>query len=258
MRRTAETCAALAMLDGPLYERRMDPAIAATCVGRGVIVVENDPLARGIIRAVLQYAKQQVFLAADGLEAVILATELKARLVLLDIEMPRLNGLLACEAIRAQPGYADVPIIMLTGHADDRVRRAAQRLGATDFITKPFRPDTLLARLEVYLDAPVRALRGVFHDVPAQPLSLRTIGTDDDSDCLGGRVEIDATYPNAPHPPLKGLRHNLNGIFFYAGVPSRLVRKWLGYAQFSAITIGSDVIDSEAMDVAGRKLDVRD
>jgi len=242
----AETCAALVMLDGPLYERRMDPAVGSDGIGHGVIVVENDPLARGIIRAVLRYAKQPVFLAADGIEAVILATQLRARLVLLDIGMPRLNGLLACEAIRAQPGYSGVPIIMLTGYSDERMHRAAQRLGATDFITKPFRPDALLARLEIYLDAPVRALRGVFIDVPAQEPSLEAIMANDDGDSLrGGWAKMQALRSDAPHAPLKGLRHTLGGVFLYAGVPPRLVQKWLGFAKLSPVAIGLDAAPSK-------------
>jgi len=120
--------------------------------GNGVIVGENDTLMRGVIRSVLVHVDQQVFPAADGLEAVILARQFRARLVLLDIGMPRLNGLLACEAIRALTGYARVPIVMLTAYDDGRIREAARRLGANDFITKPFRPDLLLARLAGYLD----------------------------------------------------------------------------------------------------------
>jgi DNA-binding response OmpR family regulator len=119
--------------------------------GTGVIVGENDTLMRGIIRSVLMHVEPQVFPAANGLEAVVLARQFKARLVLLDIAMPHLNGLLACEAIRALPGYADVPVVMLTGYDDGRLRQAALRLGARDFITKPFRPDLLLARLAPYL-----------------------------------------------------------------------------------------------------------
>ena len=148
-------------------------------VSNGVILGENDSLMRGIIRSVLLYAEQQAFMAADGLEAVALARQFKARLVLLDIGMPRLNGLLACEAIRALPGYADVPIIMLTGYDDERIRKAAQRLGANEFLTKPFRPDVLLARLAVYLDIPTKAL-------PAAP----SVGSDDGSGFPAGRVQV--------------------------------------------------------------------
>ena len=69
-------------------------------IANGVIVAENDALVRAIIRSVLVGADQQVFPAADGLEALDLARQFKARLVLLDIGMPRFNGLEACKAIR--------------------------------------------------------------------------------------------------------------------------------------------------------------
>ncbi len=120
-------------------------------ISHGVILAENDAQVRAIVRSVLVAAEQQVFPAVDGLEAVHLARQFKARLVLLDVGMPRLNGLQACEAIRALPNYADVPIVMLTGYGNEQVRQAAQRVGANDFITKPFRPDVLLARLANFL-----------------------------------------------------------------------------------------------------------
>jgi DNA-binding response OmpR family regulator len=118
----------------------------------GVIVAENDALFSRIIRAVLEQAGLRVFLAADGNEAVTFARQFKARLVLLDIGMPNLNGLMACEEMRLLPGYAQVPIVMLTGYTDERMRQAALQLGANDFITKPFPPDALMARLAGYLD----------------------------------------------------------------------------------------------------------
>jgi CheY-like chemotaxis protein len=139
-------------------------APSATPIGalaNGVILAENDGLMRSVIRSVLVRAEQQVFPVADGLEAVALARQFRARLVMLDVAMPRLDGLQTCEAIRALPGYADVPIVMLTGYDDAPTRQAALRLGANEFITKPFRPYLLLARLSTYLDLPA-------HMVPAE------------------------------------------------------------------------------------------
>ena len=72
-------------------------------IADAVIVAENDALYSGIIRTMLENADQQVFLAVDGNEAVALARKFEARLVLLDIGMPKLNGLMACEAIRLLP-----------------------------------------------------------------------------------------------------------------------------------------------------------
>lgn len=116
-----------------------------------ILLGENDPDMRSIIRSILVQADLGVFLAADGNEAVSLAREMPARLVLLDIGMPHMNGLLACHAIRALPGYAHVPIIILTGYTDARMREAAKQVGADDFITKPFRSNDLLRRLGQHL-----------------------------------------------------------------------------------------------------------
>jgi CheY-like chemotaxis protein len=129
-------------------------------MGHGVILAENDAVLRGVIRSVLAPAKQQIFAAADGVEAVNLARQFKARLVLLDIGMPNLNGLLALEAIRALPEYEEVPIVMLTCHSDSRLRRAARKLGANDFITKPFQTNDLISRLADHLGLPPMALSG--------------------------------------------------------------------------------------------------
>jgi CheY-like chemotaxis protein len=128
-------------------------------IANGVILAENDSLMRSVIRSILLRAELQVFPVANGMEAVAMARQFVARLVLLDVAMPMLNGLLACQAIRSLPGYAATPIMMLTGYDDDRIRGAALRLGASDFITKPFRPDVLLARLARHVDLPAGLLQ---------------------------------------------------------------------------------------------------
>jgi DNA-binding response OmpR family regulator len=188
-------------------------------IANGVILAENDALMRGIVRALLLRAEQQVFPVGNGAEAVTLAHHFRARLVLLDIAMPRLNGLLACEAIRALPDYAEVPIVMLTGYDDERLRLAAQRVGATDFIVKPFQPNALLARLAAYLDmsAPARlaaaaagndALLGVQGQVwrghEAPPAAMG------DHAQAGDRLLVWNTHA-APGPELDEHSHLVNG-----------------------------------------------
>ena len=126
-------------------------------ISNSVLLAENDPQMRALVRAVLLNAKQLVFPAADGLEAVELARQFKPGVILLDIAMPRLNGLEACRTIRGLPGQADVPILMLTAHAETAMVRMARKLGATDVIAKPFRPNDLLARLAPWLDIPDRS-----------------------------------------------------------------------------------------------------
>jgi DNA-binding response OmpR family regulator len=166
---------------------------------QGLIFGENDPLMRGIVRSVLLQTGHNVFLAADGMEAISLARRLQARLVLLDIGMPRLNGMLACQAIRKLPGYTDVPIVMLTGYDDTRMRQAARLVGADDFITKPFRPDQLLARLMVHLDTPA----------PARAAALTALGRG--PECPGSHVwnTIQPTIAGGDSPELLSGREML-------------------------------------------------
>jgi DNA-binding response OmpR family regulator len=156
-------------------------------LNNGVIVAENDSQMRSLIRSMLIHSGQQVFPAVDGLEALAFARQFKARLVLLDIAMPRLNGIQACEAIRKVPGYHDVPIVILTGHDDGRLRAAARRNGAMEFLTKPFRPDLLMARLARYLSIPPEARQA---GRAADPVADAT---------LGGRAVVWTT--KQPRPP---------------------------------------------------------
>jgi two-component system chemotaxis response regulator CheY len=117
----------------------------------GVIVADNDSAIRGVLRSMLAGVGQNVFVAATGEEAIAFAWNVQARLVVLDLNMPGLNGLLACERIRAMPGHAHTPIAILTAHDSEAARRAAERVGATLFVAKPFQPTSLLKALAPYL-----------------------------------------------------------------------------------------------------------
>jgi DNA-binding response OmpR family regulator len=115
--------------------------------GGGIIVVDNDALIRDLLRSMLVNEGYSVFLAADGEEALSFAHRIRAQLVVLDLNMPKLNGFRTCEAMRSLPGYAHVPIVILTVYDGWDAREAARRIGATEFISKPFRADVLLQRL---------------------------------------------------------------------------------------------------------------
>jgi len=72
-------------------------------------------------------------------------------MILLDIQMPEMNGFEALERLKANPTYADIPVIFLTGYIDDDIKTRSQKLGAADIITKPFSASALLERIETYL-----------------------------------------------------------------------------------------------------------
>jgi CheY-like chemotaxis protein len=80
------------------------------------------------------------------------ATQTLASLVLLDLRMPRMDGIQACRLIRELPRYAAVPIVILTVFDDDAVRQRALRAGATSFIPKPFSRGGLLAAINPLID----------------------------------------------------------------------------------------------------------
>jgi len=113
-----------------------------------VLVADDDTDLRELIAFTLAQASYLVIKANDGVAAVRLFTEESPDLVVLDINMPGLSGFQACEAIRAR---SRVPVMMLTvrGEEEDLVR--ALELGADDYLTKPFSPRTLLARIRALL-----------------------------------------------------------------------------------------------------------
>jgi DNA-binding response OmpR family regulator len=113
-----------------------------------VLVADDDAELRELIAFTLSQAGYLVIKAGDGSAAVRLFAEESPDLVVLDINMPGLSGFQACEAIRAR---SRVPVMMLTvrGEEEDLVR--ALGLGADDYLTKPFSPRTLLARVRALL-----------------------------------------------------------------------------------------------------------
>jgi len=72
-------------------------------------------------------------------------------MILLDIEMPEMNGFEALQRLKSLPSYANIPVIFLTGYLDDAIKARSRELGAADIITKPFAASVLLERIAAYL-----------------------------------------------------------------------------------------------------------
>jgi CheY-like chemotaxis protein len=112
---------------------------------RVVLIVDDDPFIRRLIVTTLEGVS--AFLlheACDGEEAVQTARREGPRLVFLDVDMPRLDGIEACRQMRCEPVMAGAKIVMLTATAEDSVRARAAEAGADRFLTKPFSPLDLL------------------------------------------------------------------------------------------------------------------
>ena len=116
-----------------------------------ILVADDNAENRAVARATLEDEGYDVLLAADGEQAVAAFSERAPDSVLLDIQMPKMDGVAACREIRALPGGRDVPIVFLTALRDVDTFDRAQLAGGDDFMTKPYRPTELVVRVEAAL-----------------------------------------------------------------------------------------------------------
>ncbi|HEX5060868.1 MAG TPA: response regulator [Kofleriaceae bacterium] len=119
--------------------------------GRAVLVVDDNAENRALAEATLEDEGYRVVLANDGEQAVAAFTRESPECILMDIRMPVLDGIGACERIRALPGGEAVAIIFLTAQRDVETFDRALAAGGDDFITKPFRPSELVVRVQTAL-----------------------------------------------------------------------------------------------------------
>ncbi|HET7322292.1 MAG TPA: response regulator [Longimicrobiaceae bacterium] len=113
-----------------------------------ILVADDEPHIGRIVQMKLERGDYDVTLVPDGRAAVeLLESDTPVDLVLLDIMMPYLSGLDVLERLRQLPHRKQLPAIMLTAKGQETDRARALELGATDFLTKPFSPNKLLARI---------------------------------------------------------------------------------------------------------------
>ncbi len=138
-----------------------------------VLVVDDEKLLVKGIKFNLENDGYEVITGADGVEAVELAAKEAVDLVVLDLMMPRMDGLEACQKIRE---FSDVPIIMLTAKADDMDKLLGFEHGADDYLTKPFNILELKARIRALLRR-----SGGRREAPANRLVCDNIALDTDA-----------------------------------------------------------------------------
>ena len=119
--------------------------------GARVLVADDDDLVAGVLRLMLEEDGCAVRHASDGEEAVRMARGERFDLILLDRQMPRLDGMAVCRALRADPALRGVPVIMLTASAGRADIAAGFAEGASDYITKPFSIAQVRARVRSWL-----------------------------------------------------------------------------------------------------------
>lgn len=116
-----------------------------------LLLAEDNDINCEVALALLHSVGLSVDVAADGQVALELARRQRYDLVLMDVQMPNLDGMDATRAIRALPGWQDVPILAMTANAFDEDRQAAELAGMNDHVAKPVDPDQLFATLVKWL-----------------------------------------------------------------------------------------------------------
>ncbi len=126
-----------------------------------ILVVDDEPKIRMFIRANLEARGYEVHVAQDGFEAVEAAGRIDPDVIVLDVNMPHMDGVEACRRIRE---WGDMPIIILSVREDEADKVKALDEGADDYVTKPFGIEELLARIRVALrrSGSTRAVAPVF------------------------------------------------------------------------------------------------
>jgi two-component system, OmpR family, phosphate regulon response regulator PhoB len=125
-----------------------------------LLLVEDDSNLTELIRYNLEREGFIVEATTDGEEALVMAAEKKPDLVILDWMIPNLSGIEVCRRLRRQPDTGNLPILMLTARAEESDRIRGLETGADDYITKPFSPRELIARIRAVLRRLRPALSG--------------------------------------------------------------------------------------------------
>jgi two-component system OmpR family response regulator len=113
-----------------------------------ILIVEDEPKIVKLARDYLEKSQFRVITATNGQDGLAVARSQKPDLVVLDLNLPGMDGLDVCRVLRKD---SDVPIIMLTARADETDKLIGLEIGADDYITKPFSPRELVARVRVVL-----------------------------------------------------------------------------------------------------------
>ena len=117
-----------------------------------IMLADDDATIRLLVNATLRGDEYELFEASDGEETLLRAREIHPDLILLDIGMPKIDGIEVCRVLKGNEATNDIKVIILTARAQEHDRQRAHDAGAEGYFTKPFSPLALLNRISQVLD----------------------------------------------------------------------------------------------------------
>jgi diguanylate cyclase (GGDEF)-like protein len=133
-----------------------------------ILIVDDNPTNLSVLSHALKTAGYKVRVAVDGESAIAQVEEEPPELILLDVQMPGIDGFETCMRLKTKPNARDIPVIFITAHTDIENKIKGLSVGAVDYITKPFQHEEVLARVKVHLK-----LRFLTQTVQEQAIALQ-------------------------------------------------------------------------------------
>jgi DNA-binding response OmpR family regulator len=130
---------------------QVEKASEGVLMAKKILVIEDDSIALRLIEYTLRKEGYQVLTAKNGLEGISKAKSGEPDLIILDVMLPGVDGFEVCHRLRSEPKTAQLPILMLSGKAQEIDKATGLKVGADDYITKPATPRELVSRIESHL-----------------------------------------------------------------------------------------------------------
>lgn len=185
-----------------MLDRRADQPESPSAAPRAarILLADDDAISRKLLSAALRRSGFEVPVAATGEEALRLIADHAPDLLVLDFEMPGLNGAEVCQRLRSSEceDWQTLPVIMLTAHAGEAEEIGCLQAGANDFVTKPVSREILTARIQTQL-----RLSALADELRAQNEELARWRSEQEADLVAAQATQRALIPATP-PPLGG------------------------------------------------------
>ena len=137
-----------------------------------ILCVDDEPDILEIIKYNLSNEGYKVYTANDGVSAILKANEINPNLIIMDVMMPNMDGIEACEKLRADQKFNDTIIMFLTARGEDYSHVAAYEAGADDYVTKPVKPKVLVSKVKGLLRRLKKVIENNINDIEFENIKI--------------------------------------------------------------------------------------